>query len=86
MDLDPRDGEAMRFTIHVRRHRGEGGVVSGRLAIEDGQPLARELPGEKTPRLGLHGLLLGCRGEIQAPLPSPERFIDLQYLKAAGIQ
>lgn len=25
-------------------------------------------------------------GEIQAPLPSPERFIDLQYLKAAGIQ
>ena len=25
-------------------------------------------------------------GEIKAPLPSPERFIDLQYLKAAGIQ
>jgi hypothetical protein len=25
-------------------------------------------------------------GELKAPLPAVERFIDLQYLKAAGIQ
>ena len=30
--------------------------------------------------------VMGEAGEIIAPLPSPERFIDLQYLKAAGIQ
>jgi len=25
-------------------------------------------------------------GEIKSPLPPPEQFIDLQYLKAAGLQ
>jgi ABC-type nitrate/sulfonate/bicarbonate transport system substrate-binding protein len=25
-------------------------------------------------------------GELKAPLPAPEKFIDLQYLKAAGLQ
>jgi ABC-type nitrate/sulfonate/bicarbonate transport system substrate-binding protein len=25
-------------------------------------------------------------GNLQPPLPSPERFVDLQYLRAAGIQ
>ena len=30
--------------------------------------------------------LLGRTGEIKAPLPAAERFVDLQYLKAAGMQ
>jgi ABC-type nitrate/sulfonate/bicarbonate transport system substrate-binding protein len=30
--------------------------------------------------------LLGRTGELKAPLPAAERFIDLQYLKAAGLQ
>lgn len=30
--------------------------------------------------------LLGAAGEIRGPLPAPERFVDLQYLKAAGLQ
>jgi hypothetical protein len=25
-------------------------------------------------------------GELKAPIPPAERFIDLQYLKAAGLQ
>jgi hypothetical protein len=25
-------------------------------------------------------------GEIKPPLPQPERFVDLKYLKAAGLQ
>jgi hypothetical protein len=25
-------------------------------------------------------------GDLKAPLPGPERFVDLQYLRAAGIQ
>ncbi len=30
--------------------------------------------------------LLGQTGALKAPLPSAERFVDLQYLKAAGMQ
>jgi len=30
--------------------------------------------------------LLGASGELKAPLPAAERFVDLQYLKAAGLQ
>jgi ABC-type nitrate/sulfonate/bicarbonate transport system substrate-binding protein len=30
--------------------------------------------------------LLGRAGELKAPLPAAERFVDLQYLKAAGLQ
>ena len=30
--------------------------------------------------------LLGQTGELKAPLPAAERFVDLQYLKAAGLQ
>lgn len=30
--------------------------------------------------------LLGGTGELKAPLPAAERFVDLQYLKAAGMQ
>jgi ABC-type nitrate/sulfonate/bicarbonate transport system substrate-binding protein len=30
--------------------------------------------------------LLGGTGELKAPLPAAERFVDLQYLKAAGLQ
>ena len=30
--------------------------------------------------------LLGETGDLQPPLPTPERFVDLQYLKAAGLQ
>ena len=30
--------------------------------------------------------LLGQTGELKAPLPAAERFVDLQYLKAAGMQ
>jgi ABC-type nitrate/sulfonate/bicarbonate transport system substrate-binding protein len=30
--------------------------------------------------------LMGEAGELKAPLPSPERFVDLQYLQAAGIR
>jgi ABC-type nitrate/sulfonate/bicarbonate transport system substrate-binding protein len=30
--------------------------------------------------------LLGLTGTLQAPLPAAERFVDLQYLQAAGLQ
>jgi ABC-type nitrate/sulfonate/bicarbonate transport system substrate-binding protein len=30
--------------------------------------------------------LLGAAGEIGQPLPEPQRFVDLQYLQAAGLQ
>jgi ABC-type nitrate/sulfonate/bicarbonate transport system substrate-binding protein len=30
--------------------------------------------------------LLGATGELKAPLPAPDRFVDLQYLKAAGLE
>ena len=30
--------------------------------------------------------LLGVTGALKAPLPAAERFVDLQYLKAAGLQ
>ena len=30
--------------------------------------------------------LLGTSGALQAPLPTAERFVDLQYLKEAGLQ
>jgi ABC-type nitrate/sulfonate/bicarbonate transport system substrate-binding protein len=30
--------------------------------------------------------LLGETGDLQAPLPAADRFVDLQYLKAAGLQ
>jgi ABC-type nitrate/sulfonate/bicarbonate transport system substrate-binding protein len=30
--------------------------------------------------------LLGQTGDLMAPLPPPEKFVDLQYLKAAGMQ
>ena len=29
---------------------------------------------------------MGEGGAIKAPLPDPERFVDLQYLRAAGVQ
>jgi hypothetical protein len=29
---------------------------------------------------------MGEAGTIKAPLPAPERFVDLQYLRAAGIK
>jgi hypothetical protein len=29
---------------------------------------------------------MGEGGMLQAPLPRPERFVDLQYLKAAGAE
>jgi hypothetical protein len=30
--------------------------------------------------------LIGSVGELQAPFPDPERFIDRQYLRAAGVE
>jgi hypothetical protein len=30
--------------------------------------------------------LLGGTGALKPPLPAAERFVDLQYLKAAGLQ
>jgi ABC-type nitrate/sulfonate/bicarbonate transport system substrate-binding protein len=30
--------------------------------------------------------LLGSTGELKAPLPAADRFVDLQYLKAAGLE
>jgi hypothetical protein len=30
--------------------------------------------------------LLGASGALKAPLPAAERFVDVQYLKAAGLQ
>jgi len=30
--------------------------------------------------------IMGEVGELKAPLPQVERFIDLQFLKAAGLQ
>jgi hypothetical protein len=29
--------------------------------------------------------MMGEAGAIKAPLPTPERFVDLQYLRAAGV-
>jgi hypothetical protein len=28
---------------------------------------------------------MGEAGELKPPLPAPERFVDLQYLQAAGV-
>ena len=30
--------------------------------------------------------MLGEAGTLKPPLPSPERFVDLQYLRAAGVE
>jgi hypothetical protein len=30
--------------------------------------------------------LLGTAGRLQPPLPAAERFVDLRYLRAAGLQ
>jgi ABC-type nitrate/sulfonate/bicarbonate transport system substrate-binding protein len=30
--------------------------------------------------------MMGEAGAIKSPLPSPEQFVDLQYLRAAGVQ
>ncbi len=30
--------------------------------------------------------MMGEAGVLKQPLPSPERFVDLQYLRAAGLQ
>jgi hypothetical protein len=30
--------------------------------------------------------LMGEAGALKAPLPAPDRFVDLQYLHAAGLQ
>jgi len=54
-----------------------------------------EEPGRKVlPRRGeidLKGLaqvieFMGEAGQLKAPLPDPERFVDLRYLEAAGIR
>ena len=29
---------------------------------------------------------MGEGGALKPPLPAPERFVDLQYLRAAGVQ
>ena len=44
----------------------------------------------KQAEINLKGLaqviaMMGEAGAIKAPLPSPERFVDLQYLRAAGV-
>src|SRR5262249_6976556 len=41
--------------------------------------------------IGLKGLapviaMMGEGGTIRPPLPSPERFVDVQYLRAAGVK
>ena len=30
--------------------------------------------------------LLGATGELKAPLPAADRFVDLEYLRAAGLE
>lgn len=45
----------------------------------------------KRAEINLHGLeqaivLMGERGLLKPPLPAAERFVDLQYLRAAGVQ
>jgi len=30
--------------------------------------------------------MMGEAGTIKPPLPSPERFVDVQYLRAAGVE
>jgi hypothetical protein len=30
--------------------------------------------------------MLGEAGTLKAPLPPPDRFVDLQYLRAAGVR
>ena len=30
--------------------------------------------------------MMGEAGVLKPPLPQPERFVDLQYLRAAGVQ
>jgi hypothetical protein len=45
----------------------------------------------KQAEINLEGLaqviaFMGEGGIIKAPLPTPERFVDLQYLRAAGVQ
>jgi hypothetical protein len=45
----------------------------------------------KRAEINLEGLaqviaFMGEGGAIEPPLPAPERFVDLQYLRAAGAQ
>lgn len=45
----------------------------------------------KQGEIGVKGLgqvirFLAEAGELKPPLPAPERFVDLQYLRAAGLQ
>ena len=54
----------------------------------------RQLPFKVVPKqaeLDVKGLgqviqFMSEAGELKPPLPPPERFVDLQYLKAAGLQ
>ena len=53
------------------------------------EPDRRVLP--KAGEISLKGMeeviaLMGEGGTIKAPLPAAERFVDLRYLRAAGIQ
>ena len=61
--------------------------ASGALLVNADAPPTLILQGE----LDVKGLgeviqLMAEAGELKPPLPSPERFVDLQYLKAAGLQ
>jgi ABC-type nitrate/sulfonate/bicarbonate transport system substrate-binding protein len=53
------------------------------------EPDRRVLP--KAGEISISGMeqaiaLMGESGAIKAPLPAAERFLDLQYLRAAGVQ
>jgi hypothetical protein len=53
------------------------------------EPERNVLP--KQGEINLKGLaqvitFMGQAGTVKAPLPAPDRFVDLQYLKLAGIR
>lgn len=90
-------GASFRF---IREAANRGEVVKAMVALTGAseeiarQTLALEPDRGVVPKqaeINLEGLaqviaFMGEGGIIKAPLPTPERFVDLQYLRAAGVQ
>ena len=92
-------GDAYRFMRdpknrdEVTRHPDRNHRRAGRRRARDARLLLRARPRRdaRQAEISLPGVakvieLLGVTGALKAPLPAAERFVDLQYLKAAGLQ
>ncbi len=84
---DPAKRNAVVKTI-VETTDSSAAIAQQTLALHF-EPERKVLPQQG--ELNLKGLaqviaFMGETGTIKAPLPAPERFVDLQYLRAAGIK